>query len=328
MAAIGARRADGCRGGAGLERLFVLLAGVWALACAASLGWNIFNARRDADRVAHIQAEGSLQKDLFYRRWNAAHGGVYVEVNDAVRPNPFLEGMPEREVTTPSGKTLTLVNPATMSREVHAMQEETEGIRGHLTSLDPMNPRNVPDPWERLGLGAFASGAKEWSGVADMGGRPYFRLLRSFKVEQSCLKCHGFQGYRAGDVRGGISVSVPMAPLLAVFRHQAWAMVLSHAVICAMGLLLLWFAQRRLHAAEAEVESLGRLMPICASCKKIRDDRGYWSQVESYLSKNRRMSFTHGVCPECEEKLYPGLPEAAGEAGRDTVRTGSSRAPS
>ncbi|MGA3141862.1 MAG: PAS domain S-box protein [Verrucomicrobiota bacterium] len=64
-----------------------------------------------------------------------------------------------------------------------------------------------------------------------------------------------------------------------------------------------------LHDALANVKSLSGLLPICAGCKKIRDDKGYWSQVESYIQKHSDATFTHGLCPDCIKKLYPDLVE-------------------
>jgi PAS domain S-box-containing protein len=62
-----------------------------------------------------------------------------------------------------------------------------------------------------------------------------------------------------------------------------------------------------LQEALANVKSLSGLLPICASCKKIRDDQGYWSQVESYIQKHSDATFTHGMCPDCLKKWYPDL---------------------
>ena len=53
-----------------------------------------------------------------------------------------------------------------------------------------------------------------------------------------------------------------------------------------------------------EVKTLSGLLPICASCKKIRDDKGYWNQIEGYIQKHSEASFSHGMCPECSEELY------------------------
>jgi hypothetical protein len=62
-----------------------------------------------------------------------------------------------------------------------------------------------------------------------------------------------------------------------------------------------------LQEALANVKQLSGLLPICASCKKIRDDQGYWNQIEEYIRKHSEADFTHGFCPACLEKLYPEL---------------------
>jgi PAS domain S-box-containing protein len=62
-----------------------------------------------------------------------------------------------------------------------------------------------------------------------------------------------------------------------------------------------------LQKALSEVRTLSGLLPICASCKKIRDDSGYWNQIETYISKHSSAEFSHGICPECVRKLYPEL---------------------
>ena len=60
-----------------------------------------------------------------------------------------------------------------------------------------------------------------------------------------------------------------------------------------------------LREALANVKTLGGMLPICASCKKIRDDKGYWSQVEAYIQDHSEAEFSHGICPECAKELYP-----------------------
>lgn len=64
---------------------------------------------------------------------------------------------------------------------------------------------------------------------------------------------------------------------------------------------------RRLEAALMQVTQLRGMLPICASCKKIRDDEGYWHQVEVYIRDHSGTEFTHSICPDCREKLYPGI---------------------
>ena len=62
-----------------------------------------------------------------------------------------------------------------------------------------------------------------------------------------------------------------------------------------------------LKKALKEVKTLGGLLPICASCKKIRDDNGYWNQLEDYIRKHSEAEFSHSFCPDCAKKLYPDL---------------------
>lgn len=61
----------------------------------------------------------------------------------------------------------------------------------------------------------------------------------------------------------------------------------------------------QLTEALANVQTLSGLLPICASCKKIRDDKGYWNQIESYIMEHSGALFSHGICPECMKKLRP-----------------------
>jgi PAS domain S-box-containing protein len=75
---------------------------------------------------------------------------------------------------------------------------------------------------------------------------------------------------------------------------------------------------QNLQTALARVKMLSGLLPICANCKKIRDDQGYWKQVEAYISSHSEATFSHSICPECFNKLYPEL-----HASLETTITGS-----
>ena len=63
----------------------------------------------------------------------------------------------------------------------------------------------------------------------------------------------------------------------------------------------------QLQEALAKVKTLSGFLPICASCKKIRDDQGYWNQIEAFLSEHSEAEFSHGICPECAGKMYPDI---------------------
>jgi two-component system, sensor histidine kinase and response regulator len=192
-----------------------------ALGIAVGIAWTAFLVHTYHDFVTNheaglysavlAEARSSHAKDIAYRRWNSQLGGVYAETSDTVRPNPYLE-VENRDVTTDKGQQLTMINPAFMTRMVHEIMAESEGIRGHITSLNPIRPANSPEEWEAEALHAFQEGATEVSYIHGENGARVFRFMRPLVTEESCLKCHAKQGYRLGDIRGGISVTLPMQP--------------------------------------------------------------------------------------------------------------------
>jgi PleD family two-component response regulator len=74
-----------------------------------------------------------------------------------------------------------------------------------------------------------------------------------------------------------------------------------------------------LEAALAKVKLLSGLVPICSGCKQIRDDKGYWSEVESYVQKHSEAKFTHGLCPKCTQKYFPDLEAGPGDSNPRTA---------
>lgn len=85
----------------------------------------------------------------------------------------------------------------------------------------------------------------------------------------------------------------------------------------------LMLVNRELRNALAEIKTLSGLLPICTSCKNIRDDKGYWNRIESYISQHTQAEFSHGICPACAKKLYPKYVR-----DEDTVRISAKREPS
>ena len=188
----------------------ILLAVSWTIIILVLMALDVYGVQRQMFQIARTEALTNIQKDLAYRLWNTSKGGVYVPLSPDSRPNPYLK-VPNREVTTLDGQTLTLINPAYMTRQVHEMSLAKYGFRAHLTSLNPLRPDNAADAWETQALQSFEQGQTEASTVETMSdNQEYFRLMVPFYTDQGCLKCHAAQGYRAGDVRGGLSISIPI----------------------------------------------------------------------------------------------------------------------
>ncbi len=195
----------------GIRKNFFLLALCWSCIMLLLMALDRYDTSHGILAMARLEARTAIGKDIVYRQWNVLNGGVYATCSEWTPPNPYLD-VPDREVTTPSGRRLTLVNPAYMTRQVHELEQRLSGgLLSHITSLRPIRPANRPDPWEREALRRFEEGAGEVSDLVELRGRSYLRLMLPLRVEKSCLRCHARQGYREGDLRGGISASVPMA---------------------------------------------------------------------------------------------------------------------
>lgn len=217
-------------------RKYIFIFIVWSGLIAVSLIWNIRQLHENTLLTAAAAARVSLNKDIIFRKWANSHGGVYVPPTKITPPNPYLK-LPERDVVTTTGKTLTLMNPAYILRELQSNFGDEYGNRSHLTSLKPLNPHNAPDDWETKALQGFEQGGKELMEVQQIDGQSYLRLMQPFTVEQGCLKCHAVQGYKVGDIRGGISTSIFLTSYLQQEQKQSTELALSHSLIWLIGLV-------------------------------------------------------------------------------------------
>jgi diguanylate cyclase (GGDEF)-like protein len=209
-------------------KLYILLGAViWTCIITASLMWNIYKEKIQTTTKADIIARLSFDKDASFRIWGNFHGGVYVPITGETKPNPYLK-VPERDVETKGGKLLTLMNPAYIMRQYYELFEKKDGVKGHITSLKPLRPENAPDSWEEESLRAFEQGVKETTKIQKIGDTEYVRLMKPFIVTEGCLKCHSAQGYKEGDIRGGISTSVPMTPLRSLERDHILTLIRIH----------------------------------------------------------------------------------------------------
>ncbi|MBF0185638.1 MAG: DUF3365 domain-containing protein [Magnetococcales bacterium] len=252
-----------------VSKRFMLAILVWSLLILTSLGWNFYNENRQTELLLISVARANFDKDVAFRLWATSHGGVYVPVDERTPASPYLAHIPERDITTPSGRQLTLMNPAYMLRQLMYDHAELYGIRGRITSLKYLNPLNAPDPWESEALQAFEKGSGEIVTFTEMEGERYLRLMQPLVTTEGCLKCHGHQGYQVGDVRGGIGVAVPVAPYQKLANISLIAIVLSHSVIWLLGLLAMSYAFRllarqviALQQARDQAESANRAKSI------------------------------------------------------------------
>lgn len=240
---------------------------VWTVVIGSLLLWDQHVARKHAEELAKKEARSNFNKDLAFRMWATRHGGVYVPIDERTPPNPGLAHIPERDITTPTGKKLTLMNPAYILRQVMDEYGELYGVKGKITSFKLINPNNAPDEWEAAALRSFERGEKEVFEFADMNGQPHLRLMKPMMVVEGCLKCHGYQGYKVGDVRGGVGVAIPMQPYLTDLRESFIPRLVTLGGIWLLGLALIVALIRQVRSrfddqarATAELEQQSRVI--------------------------------------------------------------------
>lgn len=206
-------------------------------------------------------ARAYFEQIVISRLWNANHGGVYVEVTDKVQPNPYLADDPERDVISVSGKRYTKINPAYMTRQLSELASQRGRYKFHITSLHLVNPANEPDTWEieQLRLFGERKQGEAYEIVNDVKGER-FRYMAPLIIESPCLGCHQKYGYKLGDVRGGISIDIPIEIPKSIHAAMAKRSTIAFSVIGASVLFFIFtitliFSKKIVRDIEKEIEN-------------------------------------------------------------------------
>ncbi len=224
----------------------------WTLVVGLSFNWNLKQLQRQVSVVAMNQGRDIFRMIEAMRLWNAQHGGIYVIQSEQTPPNPYLD-VPERDPVTVSGKRLTMVNPAYMTRQMAKTIAEQTGIVVHITSLKPINPGNRADAWEAETLTRFEHGLRE-RGELFEGPDRLARYMAPLTTREPCLQCHRHQGYKVGDIRGGISVSFSAVAIESSIAPHRQAVIVGHLVVWVALVALSIFAMARIRAHIAALE--------------------------------------------------------------------------
>ncbi len=245
------------------RKLWLIPVLLWLALVSFSYVWTVSEMSRHAEETIANQARFVFKMVEATRQWNALHGGVYGGLSETTPSNPYLHVL-EKDLVTSSGKRLTLLNPAYMTRQLAEVIHEQIGIRIHITSLKPINPGNVANRWEAGALNRFDQGELEYFAVDGTPGLPMARFMAPLVTKQACLKCHSHQGYKVGDIRGGISVSFPVKTLLADLalrqRQSAGIHIGVWLLLSGLTLLALHLVRRQLLSLTAAEAQQGQLV--------------------------------------------------------------------
>lgn len=308
-----------------------LVVAVWVSLIGASLGWNLYQAYNARADLALRSARSFFEQVVLTRRWNAGHGGVYVPVTEQTQPNPYLK-IDNRDIRVSEALTLTAVNPAFMTRQLAEIADEKTGVHFRITSLNPIRPANRAEPWERGALAQFEQGKTEIGEFFRQDGTLLYRYMAPLITEKPCLKCHEEQGYALGDVRGGISVTLPD-----VARVPTASLTLSHLAIGFIGGWLILFSTHRLEQTHRRLKQQAVLDTLTSipnrryfiehlvvEFRRSRRERSPLSlilcDIDNFKSYNDR--FGHQAGDRCLQTVAHTLSDALKRGGDFCARYG------
>lgn len=247
----------------------------WIIIVLCSFGWGYYENRNNTEQNMLNISRAFFNQIVLTREWNANHGGVYVYADENTPPNSYLSKDPERDIPLKNGKMLTKINPAYMTRQISELAAQYHGTQIHITSLKPIRPANKATPWERKALESFETGIKEVGSFND----GYYRYMAPLITQKSCLKCHAQQGYKVGDIRGGISITLP-------YNHydSLWPRIIRHFIIAGVGLLFIIFFGRRLAKAYQMLEEQSAIDPLT----EIPNRRFFMKRAEEEFQRAKR----------------------------------------
>lgn len=246
-------------------------------------------SRQQMRELMLTQARSLVDSVLVARSWNAMLGGVYALKTGDVRSNPYLE---DPDVATVDGRVLTLKNPALMVVEISESSGQDRLFRFRMVGDPPLNPRNAPDGLEREALAAFRDGAAEFwrmeRGSSEAEDEAVLRYMAPLRIEEGCLSCHADQGYKLGEIKGAISVSVKVGDVLT--RQRSWflgaAGAIAVAAVIFVGLILIYFKRlkTRIALAQALSEQLANTDPLTG----VPNRRQLMARIKEELARSAR----------------------------------------
>ena len=219
-----------------------------SIVLAVTTGTSIYFINKNHEKLVieqvDQQAKALFRQIVLTRKWISDHGGVFVERVPWKEPSPYLA---EPEIIDTHGKKYIKQSPAMVTKELSKYARKQGLYWFHITSLKLINPENAPDEFERTALKDFETrGTKEATTIEKISSAYFYRYIAPLYVEETCLKCHSHQGYRTGDVRGAISVTVPMDSALGMISSGRRDLIIASSVTIGILMLVLFIMMKEL----------------------------------------------------------------------------------
>ncbi|MBN2654500.1 MAG: diguanylate cyclase [Nitrospirae bacterium] len=238
--------------------------------------------------VMYEQAESYFNLIVKTRAWNANSGGVYVIKDRDVESNPYLEKLGIKpDINCENGIRLTMRNPAIMTKEISRLMESS-GVTFHITSLKLINQENAPDEFEKQSLRRFEKGEKKVWQIDRKGDTPLFRYMAPLYIENSCLACHANLGYKFGDIRGGISVNIPIKRIDAQLKNSRNILILTAFGTMVLIITVIYFMSRTLVLRLEDARQKMRRQALVDELTQVYNRRFLMKKLKSEFDRSLR----------------------------------------
>ena len=283
-------------GAAPLKRFAIEVAfamGIFTTLVFIGIFWRTVALVEDSARQ---QASSYIDLIVDARTWNAGHGGVWVIKGSTAATNPYLSSLGvEPDTSTVSGTQFTLRNPALMTNEISKIASQSGSVRFRLTSLKLVNPDNAPDEWEKQTLKRFETDRSDISITQRDASGHVLRMMRPLIVENSCLRCHSDQGYKQGDVRGAISLTLPLAKIDRSLASGGAALFAVYLIVLAASTGVGYWLVTRTAARVDRYESALQVLATTDPLTGIANRRSVLQRLEQELARSDRTGGAVGV---------------------------------
>lgn len=232
-----------------------------------------------------VTARAHFRNIVITRRWNANYGGVFIKKTPGIISNPYLKNP---DIETKDGVVYTMKNPALMTREISEYAAIAGDFKFHITSLKPLNPNNAPDDFERNALSMFEMGEKENYTTQKSKGRTVFRYMAPLFVEEGCMQCHAEQGYKIGDVRGGISVEFDVTDVTDGMIANNRIIIILCIITIILLITIIYFVVIRLVPRLNNAYQVIEKMSITDELTQISNRRYFHEKLKEEISRSKR----------------------------------------
>ncbi len=210
------------------------------LSIALGISFHFLAKRQEKLLMGQVETEVRVlfKQIVLPRKWGADHGGIFLERLPAMKLSPYVT---DPEITDTRGKRYLIKTPAMVTKDLSEYAKEQGLYWFHITSLRLTNPENAPDEFETNAMKRFElEGLDELLSTVTINKSKYLRYISPLYVEKSCLPCHAKQGYKVGDMRGAISITVPLDTTLAEIAANNKIMIIAN-VLTVLTLVIAMF---------------------------------------------------------------------------------------